>query len=261
MPKSVLLVILSLALVAAACGIKPYRDMNIRQIDPQAALLKEASMGLHAPGFAAVTSNIDLPSKAKLMAPSQLSIGSCDGELLDQAALKKAALKELADRLGGVFKLDLARFMTVHSSLVSADALKQYEAPGISVTIDKPEKGFVYLAVELDGWQLYILGEQNQYYAIFLGQALAHGTEMPLSEGTMNAELARVQSKLVEFFPKIEIPTSSNQADLSAKDSPWWRTWQQDQTEVKVGMRKWMRDEMSLEEKYFVGARMNWVLP
>ena len=235
--------------------------MNIRQIDPQAALLKESIRGLHAPDFAAVTSNVDLPSKAKLMAPNLLSIGTCNGELLDQTAKKKSAMKQLRDLLGGIFDLDLTRFMTLHASLVSPAELKQYEAPGISVTVDQPEEGFVHLAFAIDGWQLFVLGEPNKYYAIFLGQALASGTEIPTQTTSIHSELKRIQAKLAAFFPKVKIPASSNQTASSAEGAAWWQTWQQDQFEVKIGARKWMRDEMSLEERYFVGARINWALP
>lgn len=240
-----------------ACSHQKRSMPATQKLGHELLILQEAIIGLHAPDPSEAMLNVNLPLERTILGRNRISLGACEGPEVDAASTRNAALAELEVLLGGVFSKNLLPEVTMHSSLVSDAELAKYSAPGIQVSLDKPQVAYYHLVHTWRDWQVHALGEPGRFHAVFIGKEIPASTAL-LPDGTVSDSIQpEVVATLGEICPKIRLNELTEVTDLPR--SNWIAGWDGDKITLRIGVRQWVRDEVSLETRYFAGARINWI--
>jgi len=201
------------------------------------------------------TTSISIPTLEALWATDRLYIGACAGSKKEAESSRDKALEELKAELGGLFEADLTDFTQMHAGLVSPETLAQYNAPGMSLTVDEPQEAFYHLAFGIDEWAVYGLGEAGRFHTVFLGRIVEKG-EVLEDNGNVRESLREATTQALQsFLPKLNWQEMEDQSNQYSP-SDFILYLQQEDRVVKSGVRKLQGN--SLVERYFWGIRVQW---
>ncbi len=243
---------------AIGCAFKSAKMTALHPLSPQQAIAQEAIIGLHHPDPAEAMSNSVLPSIARILSPKRLSIGSCAGPIIKAPEVILATQKELKHRLGGIFQHDLSPYFTAHSSLISAEDMARYNAPGLQLSADQPAIAYTHFQCSWQSWSLYGLGEPGRFQTVFIGREISAGEALDSTGMVSKAMLPTLLQALREACPKLDLAAMRDRS-AEFEVNGLLGCWELDGLRVKVGVRRLEDAEVvSLGGRYFLGVRVEW---
>jgi hypothetical protein len=219
-------------------------------------LAAEQLPGSQAPDLSVLTQNVSLPSRATLLAEDKLAIGPCEGDRIKADALRDACLATLANRLGGLFALDLRPYTQVHRALVSDRTRAAYEAPGIVVEPYAARQGYVHIACSWQGWQIQAIGEAGDFQAVFLGRRCSREEALDAQGHTHPARWQELAALLDRACPKLDWRALQDRSQAFPTQR-FIQYREGDGIRIKAGIRQ-IPGSANAPADYFTGLRITW---
>jgi len=239
----------------SACAFKSSKMVAFDTLGPDRQILQEAVIGPYQPDPAELMTNVALPSVRRLLSRDRLCTGACAGPIVQAPEAILATQKELRHRLGGIFQHDLSRYITAHSSLVSAEDIAKYNVPGMQFSPDQPAIAYTHLQCSWQSWSLYSLGDPGRFQTIFIGKEISAGEALDSTGQVSAAMLPELLQALHEACPKLDLAAMQDRSAEFEADG-LLGCWELDGVRVKAGVRGLVGGDA--DWRYFGGVRVEW---
>lgn len=223
----------------------------LHPLAPGEAIGSDHPLGGHSLAGLAPPGPVPLPSVRALLGGAPLVVPPPQGAPIEDPAVLERAADELGTLLGGAFGPGTARLLTLHDALVPPETRAQYAAPGFSLTWDRPERGFYWLAARLDGWQVQGCGEPGNLHCVSFHRPLGGPVRGGPGDGAraLLAGLAPALHGLVDLPEPPEPPGAEPPAgelrDVTAAFSPglFDTALSAPELRVRTGVRQTLRTD------------------
>jgi len=192
-----------------------------------------------------------IPTRSTMLGGVRLSVPAPGGARLDDPALHRQAVAELAEIVGAPWPARVARALTIHDHLLDAATRADYYAKGLRIAYDPPETRYYAWCGVIDGLHIEVTGAIGAWAAILIAQPLtaAEALDGGLPRPHVVDALALVQQVAPALAERSWQPDPNapppNVFDVSLRDGA---------SRLRAGVRA--RGTVNAEH-YFYGVRIN----
>jgi hypothetical protein len=202
---------------------------------------------------AAGTAAMWIPTRSTMLGGVRLGVPAPGGARLDDPALHRQAVAELAEIVGASWPARVARAVAIHDHLLDAATRADYHTKGVRIAYDPPETRYYAWCGVIQGVHFEVTGAIGAWAAILIAQPLTEAEA--LDDGLPRSHPVDALALVRQVAPALadrswqedSDPPPSNLFDVSLHDG---------ETRLRAGVRA--RGSANAEH-YFYGARISWV--